>query len=356
MTLGRRSIAARFLSLLGAVGLAALAACADTAAQEPGRCAFRDERTDLAATLCSWVEHPGNPLIAPQPGEMLIADPTVVLPDEAPDGRWHLFANGLFGIYHHTSADGLVWERLPSRLFGVFAKRPFLFRDGDTFYLFYEEFTDLGDNSTLVVRATQDLVRWGDAQTLLRPERDWEREGSATVGNPYVTKRGGKYWLYYSAGGVWLDDLGFREPLHIGVAHADAILGPYVKRDAPLLGPAADDPLRNRGAGSLKLLDDEVAGQWIALENGIYADAEGRSRSAIALLSSDDGLAWRDVCVAVAPRDGTWTAGLVYAFDTVRVGDALWMYFNARNGWLYDSTSQTGTESIGLATLQLPCH
>lgn len=344
------------LARLGVLLLAGLAACAEDGAPEPGRCAFADERTALADTLCAWVEHAGNPLIPPPPGEMLIADPTLLLPEEAPDGRWHLFANGLFGIYDHLSDDGLAWQRQPTRLFGVFAKRPFLFRDGDTYYLFYEEFSDVGENSTLVVRATQDLVRWGDAQTLLRPELDWEREGSATVGNPYVTKRGGQYWLYYSAGGVWLDDLGFREPLHIGVAHADAILGPYVKRDAPLLGPAAGDPLRNRGAGSLKLLDDEVGGQWIALENGIYADAEGRSRSAIAVLSSPDGLAWRDVCVAVAPRAGSWTAGLVYAFDTVRVGDALWMYFNARNGWLYDSATQTGTESIGLATLQLPCR
>lgn len=99
---------------------------------------------------------------------------------------------------------------------------------------------------------------------------------------------------------------------------------------------------------TIKLLDDEIDGQRIALENGIYLDAEGHSRSAIAVLASDDGLKWRDVCPGpvVVPGVG-WKKALVYAFDTAREGDTIRLYFNARDDW------KGGVERIGLAELGL---
>ena len=43
-------------------------------------------------------DYPGNPLgIEPHWPEWIIADPTVLSPEVTPDGRWHLFANGLQG-------------------------------------------------------------------------------------------------------------------------------------------------------------------------------------------------------------------------------------------------------------------
>ncbi len=57
-------------------------------------------------------DYPGNPLIEPHWPAWIIADPTVLPPELTPDGRWHLFANGLRGIDHFTSADGFAWTQV----------------------------------------------------------------------------------------------------------------------------------------------------------------------------------------------------------------------------------------------------
>ena len=64
-----------------------------------------------------------------------------------------------------------------------------------------------------------------------------------------------------------------------------------------------------------------------------------------------DGITWEDVCggAIVAPVGPSWKKAFVYAFDTVRVGDTIRVYFNARDDWA------DGVERIGLATLDLPC-
>lgn len=309
-----------------------------------------DSKADLASLLCSWKLHPSNPLIQPPSGEWLIGDPSVVSPQEAPDGRWHLFANSLLGIHHHTSADGISWKRHTPSLFGTGAFRAFLIREGAAYYLFFEKFVGFSD-STIQVSTSKDLERWSTPLVVLKPELSWEKELTRTVGNPYVMKREGNYWLYYSASSVRLDDAGFNEPRHIGLARATTITGPYVKEPQPIISPSKDEPLRNHGAGSIKLLTERVGGRWIALNNGIYLDPAGKSRSAIMVLSSEDGVKWSKVCseAILAPTDKGWMSSFVYAFDTVRVGDDIRVYFNAREGW------KKGTERIGMAALTLPC-
>jgi len=75
---------------------------------------------------------------------------------------------------------------------------------------------------------------------------------------------------------------------------------------------------------------------YVGLQNKIYKDRDGRSRSAIFVLSSDDGVAWHNARSEplLAPAAG-WTASHVYACDCrFREADGLWyLYFNARDGW-----------------------
>jgi len=312
--------------------------------------ACQDPGLDLSAHLCAWTDHAKHPLIDPPPSEFLLGDPTVVLPAESPDGKWHLFANSLFGVHHHVSADGVKWQRLTPALFGAFAFRPYVYQEAGTYYLLFEKIK--GTTSVIRVSTSEDLFSWTEPKTILEPKLAWEKELTTTVGNPYLTRRGGKYWLYYSASGVWLADAGVYEPKYIGLARADGITGPYVKESKPLISPAAKDLWRNLGAGSMKLLDERIAGKLIALNNGIYKDAAGKNRSAILVMSSDDGLAWQDVCpgAALAPTGAGWKKALVYAFDTARVGDEIWVYYNGRDGWA------PATERIGLSMLSLPCQ
>jgi hypothetical protein len=160
-------------------------------------------------------DYPGNPLIEPHWPEWIIADPTVLPPELTPDGRWHLFANGLRGIYHFTSADGLAWTRGSHSLFG--GMRPCVRRIGDRFLLFYEHYLSLR-RSVVELRTSSDLVTWSTPRIVLEPSMAWEGRIPAVTGNPCLVEGRSGFLLYYSAGAVFLRDCLFIEPRYIGVA------------------------------------------------------------------------------------------------------------------------------------------
>ena len=303
---------------------------------------------ELAESLCSWEDHSANPLIHPPAGEELLGDPTLVVPADSPDGRWHLFANSLAGIHHYASDDGVAWERVELGVVGGSTMRPHVFFEDGVYHLLYERFSGFGA-SVIERRTSTDLEVWSDAVVVLEPELEWETEPQSTVGNPYLTRLDGEYRLYYSASGAELPDTGFPEPLWIGMARADAIGGPWVKEPTPIIGPSDDDIWRNHGAGSIKLLDESVDDRLIALNNGIYVEADGTTGSAIRVLSSSDGVTWEDVCGEPILRPSgldDWKRAFIYGFDTARTEQGeLRLYFNARDGWV------PGVERIGMATL-----
>jgi hypothetical protein len=340
----RRRLAALVAALAAACGLG----CGSDG--EGGGSRTGSQVPRAIAELCrGWTEHPSNPLIGPPFPETIIADPTFLDPSQTPDGRWHLFAHAvLSGIHHYTSPDGVAWTRRPPALFGVGAIRPYLHREGETYYLFYEALTDYY-HSHIELRTSSDLFTWSDPTTVLSPELEWETGVLFTTGNPFLLERDGEYWLYYSADGIFLQDTLYFEPKYVGVARSSSITGPYRREPMPLIGPSVTDPELNLGAGSIKLLAEPVAGRWLAFNNTIYNDDVGDSRSSIRLLHSSDGLRWEKACEepVLGPEPDTWRRSFVYAFDVRPVGDSLWMYFNARNGWF------SGTERIGLATRDL---
>ena len=303
---------------------------------------------ELADRLCDWEDHPSNPLIQPPAGEELLGDPTLVLPEGSPDGRWHLFANSLAGIHHYASDDGVAWERVELGVVGGSTMRPHVVLEDGVYHLLYEHFSGFGV-SVIERRTSGDLEAWSDAIVVLEPELEWETEPQSTVGNPYLTRLDGEYRLYYSASGAELPDTGFPEPLWIGMARADAIEGPWIKEPEPIIGPSDDDPWRNHGAGSIKLLDETFDDLLIALNNGVYVQDDGTTGSAIRVLSSVDGVVWDDVCGEPVLRPSgqdDWKEAFVYGFDTARTeAGELRVYYNARDGWV------PGSERIGMATL-----
>jgi predicted GH43/DUF377 family glycosyl hydrolase len=297
--------------------------------------------------LGDWVDYPGNPLIEPPAPEFLLGDPSVVLPADSPEGGWHLFANTLLGIQHYTSSDGIEWARHAKVGPGF---RAFVFKEGNLFHMFYEHFSVPQFRSHVALRTSKDLWRWSEPVKVLEPSLPWEQGRlSRNVGNPCVVATGDRYRLYYSAGVVFHRDLGFCEPRHIGVAHADDLAGPYEKMPEPMIPMDPSDPFRSRGAGAIKVIRDEGRGLYYGFNNGIYRDEQGRTRSAILLLSSPDGLDWEQVYPepVVAPVGDGWKKALVYQLDVKQVGDEMWMYYNARSGWRF------GRERIGLATCSL---
>lgn len=334
--LSRRSFLAATAALFGLSGAALRAQ--GLAPTEP---------TVAALLGLRFVEHAGNPLIAPPWPTPILADPTFLTPDETPDGQWHLFAHSLLGIHHYESADALLWRRsdaAPIR----WAIRPFVRATPRGYLLFYERVLGLfpAMHSRLEVRRSDDLKSWSEPAVMLAPSLAWHRHGGrrGTVGNPCVVQDRDRWVLYYSGGMSFLPDCGFHEPRHIGRALAPHPTGPWVPDAEPLLSPDPVDPWMNLGAGSMKVV--RARDGWVAFQNGIYRDAcTGRTGSAIRRLVSSDGVNFskHDVEPIIAPGDG-WQRSHVYALDVRRHAGRWYLYYNARDGW------RVGTERIGLAT------
>ena len=287
-----------------------------------------------------WTSHPNNPLIQPVFPGWLLGDPVVLPAEDAPDGVWHMFLNTVLWVYHYTSPDGIRWRRGERVCRGM---RPFLYQEGRGFFLLYEVYYT-PRRSVMMARASADLRNWGAPVRILTPELDWEKVVTRTVSCPCLVRDAGAYRLYYSAGSVFLRDLGFCEPLYIGCAESDSLWGPYRKRPEPLIGPEPGHPYRNRGAGAIKVYRDEANRRWVGFNNGIYRDEQSRSRSAVLIVTSEDGLEWKEPFAepVLRPTQG-WKRALVYQLSMVkRPGGEVWLYYNARDGWRF------GKERVGL--------
>jgi hypothetical protein len=306
---------------------------------------------------------PGDPLIEPPRFSPVIADPSFLFPEESPSGEWELFAHSAWGIHRYSSADGIVWRDLG--LVQWHAMRPYARRFDGSFFLYYEKYTPFALpmtalprrprwKSTVSMSTSTDLSRWTTPETLITPSLDWMIDPALgdAVSNPCVIEAGAggksgdtpEWRLYFSASLSWIDDCGFTEPRYIAVARGSSPTGPFVPAPVPIIVPADDVTALQLGAGAIKVIRMEDG--WIGLQNKIYRDAGGRSRSAIFILRSDDGVSWRPARKEslLAPAQG-WTRSHVYACDCrCRESDGLWyLYFNARDGWKI----RDGRERIG---------
>lgn len=298
---------------------------------------------------------PGAPLIEPPRFSPVIADPSFLFPEETPDGRWCLVAHSAWGLHRYSSDDGARW--VDRGLIIAHAMRPFIRRIDGGFLLFYEAYAPFALpltalpgrrrwKSELRVSRSADLRRWSSGERVLSPGLEWMRDAALgeSVSNPCIVSSPRGWDLYFSASLSWIPDCGFCEPRYIGRASGAAPTGPFAPESEPLIDPASDPLPGVVGAGSIKVvpLDDGLIG----LQNKIYRDRDGRSRSAIFVLSSPDGASWQRAAESplLSPAPG-WTASHVYACDPrFRPGDGRWyLYFNARDGWRISA----GTERIG---------
>jgi hypothetical protein len=307
-----------------------------------------------------WTE-PGKPLIEPPGLSPIIADPSFLFPEETPEGDWQLFAHSAFGIHRYSSADGLAWEHR-----GMVVKnamRAFVrpLPEGD-YAMYYESYPPLALAATalpirpkwkskIAMAKSSDLASWSPGVTILTPEKDFSRDEGlgASISNPCLIQAGNEWRLYFSASLVWIEDCGFCEPLHLAMATGASPSGPFAFPARPLPPPdlgsrQAESGASVLGQGSIKVIPLEDG--FIGLQNKIYRDSSGSSRSAIFLLTSKDGLAWSQASDAplLAPREG-WMSSHVYACDC-RLDEsrgAVYLYFNARDGWRINQ----GKERIG---------
>jgi len=286
--------------------------------------------------MACW-DHPENPLIPPMDLVQIISDPTIVVPEDSPDGLWHLFASTDFRLTHWVSEDGIHWKNVKNYFW--LNHTQWIFKEGNKYYLFYQ--VKRFPSGWINVRISEDLYNWSKPKKVLWATLKWEkRQIGGVVRNPCVVKVDSKYYLYYSGGIQFFRDLGWGEPKHIGLAISDNILGPYEKLKDPIISPDKNHPYRNEGCGGLRVYR-WFGSYFIGFENGVYRDKDRKVHSAILLLVSKDGIKWHDVTPLILPSDG-WKKVFVWQLDAIPRGDEIWIYYNARNGWI------RGIEQIGL--------
>lgn len=296
-----------------------------------------------------------NPVITAFGVSPIIADPSVIAPKESHDGKWHLFAHGLLGIYSFSSNDGLTWENqgrvLPRGM------RPDCSLIDGTYYLYYERTqTLLGKalsflggkwRSRIFLSTSKDLKDWTEPKLIINNDREYTvDERGISISNPFLTKIGDKYRLYYSAGQTYIPDCGFCEPTHISYAESDSLTGGFLTRETPIISPDEDSEYLNLCSGCLKVY--KLKDCYLGLQNGIYRKGD-KSHSTIMMLRSDDGVNFEFVKALLEPQETNdrikgWMKQYVYACNLVKVEDEFRLYFNARN----TSSNLTGREHIGV--------
>lgn len=291
-----------------------------------------------------------NPVITPFDGSPVVADPSLLIPEQSPDNRWHLFCHTTFGVYHFDSDDGIYFRKVQKICRD--AMRPNINKIDGKYYLFFEKTRPLYANalnlfnftpwkSEIYVTESKNLHAWSKPKPVLTAANGYENsERGSSLSNPFLLREGDVNRLYFSCGLTFIEDCGFCEPTHISYAESAAADEGYIPAEQPILSPDETDYYRNLCCGCLKVYPVEDG--YIGIQNGIYRK-KGKSHSAIVLLTSVDGIHFAFAHALVVPGDKPWMAQYVYASHLVPCGNTLRLYFNARNSsrWL------TGRECIG---------
>lgn len=270
-----------------------------------------------------------------------------------------MFLHTTLGVYHLISDDGVNFEKV-QKVVGR-AMRPNINRIGDTYYLFYERTLSLFMNALNVVNLakwyseifvvqSKDLINWSKPEKALGHTKHYEvSERGTALSNPFLLQEDGVNRLYYSCGMNYIDDCKFCEPAHISYAESKSLAKGYVSAEKPLISPDKNNPYLNLCSGCLKVY--KLSDGYIGVQNGIY-EKDGKSHSAIFLMSSADGLDFKFEKMLIEPcvvHGKDWMKQFVYASHLVRCGDTLRLYFNARD----TSNPILGRECIGFAEAKI---
>lgn len=300
-----------------------------------------------------------KPILKPFHGSFVVADPSLLTPETAHDRKWHMFFHTTFGVFHFESDNGIDFKKV-QKITGR-AMRPNINCIDGKYYLFFERTRPLFFNALNVINAVQwkseiyvtesnDLKSWTEPKPVITNTRDYEKsERGMAISNPFLLRENGINRLYYSCGMTFIKDCGFCEPTHISYAESKNIADGYVSAEKPLISPDRNNPYLNLCSGCLKVY--KFSDGYIGIQNGLY-EKDGKSHSAIILLTSPDGLNFEFCKILVEPHTvegNDWMKQFVYASHLVRYKNTLRLYFNARD----TSDMLRGRECIGFAQAEI---
>ncbi len=290
-----------------------------------------------------------------------LCDPAYLLPDESPDGLWHLFAHTWVGVEHFTSTSGLEWKR--EYLSFHRGHSPFILKEGNTYYLLYEihdkvfwkkkgrKKEEKSKDSRIMMSTSTDLFLWSEPKVILDSatiSKAKYRDGDVRVSRPQLVKANGRYRLYFGAGETRIYDTKQKATTALMYGEADFIEGPYKVDPVPLLEIAPDSEFRNLAVGSVRIIP--CADGYGALECAyFYDEIKNKSSSVLLLLISNDGIEWKIDKVLQQTADTGWASRYISSADLryKEDEDSWYCYYsaNAKEKILFFSIVK---ESLGL--------
>lgn len=314
-----------------------------------------------------WFSFQEDPVIRPKwymPG---LSDPCFLFPEDSPDGKWHLYCHSFYGIHSFKSNSGIEWS--PDGLIQIRAHSPYIYEENEMYYLLYEKHTrpipflnsewtkrkDVSRRgvSRIEMRFSTDLIKWSDPILLLDSStipfaHDYlERP---RISRPELVKLdNGRYRLYFGASHLFLPDSGQKTTRYLAAAESDRIDGIYtpVNNGKPILEIMPNDPWRNLATGSVRIVRGENS--FAAMQCGMSWDqTESRSKSAMVLLTSRDGLKWQlfPKDPILSSSDSGWLSGYVMSCDMrYKSNEHCWYCFFSANKHSFFGRQK---ESIGL--------
>lgn len=287
-----------------------------------------------------------------------LSHPSFLLPEESPDGLWHLFADSALGLEHYSSTSGLEWEK--AHLVFPHAHYSFIYKEGSTYYLLFEthhkkhfakKSEEKSDFSRIMLTSSTDLSLWSEPKLILDSREIRKasyRGGKERLFSPSLVQWNGRYRLYFGAGDATLYDSKDHAAASYLVAEADYIDGPYSTESAAIWSVDGESEYRNLAVGNVRMIpcSDGLAALNIAY---YYSEEENRSKSILLLSTSLDGLEFsKDIVIEKTPEEG-WASGYITGVDMrYKESDEAWYcYYSALESKKLYGFKYT-KESIGL--------
>ncbi len=303
-----------------------------------------------------WYSFNDEPIVTR--GAIRLCDPAYLLPEESPDGLWHMFAHTWIGVEHLTSTSGLEWKK--EHIIVARGHSPCIFRQGSSYYLFYEihdrtSFFRKNDNSStasrIMVTSSTDLLLWSEPKLVLdstKITRAQYKDGPVRVSRPQIMETGGIYRLYFGAGETRLYDTGQKATARLMYAESDYLDRDYRVNPEPLIDIDGDSRYRNLATGSVHIV--QCADGVAAFECAYCYDRKSRkSTTNILLLTSSDGLSFnfRKV-IQKTPSEG-WASRYITSIDVrYKESEDTWYCYYSANGMKKFLFFNYVKESLGL--------
>lgn len=317
-------------------------------------------RLQEKSSLCEavWSSYSEDPVWQSSWWAGRLCAPFILLPEDSPDGKWHLFAHTWAGIEHFISTSGFDWQRIS--LVALRGHFPSVFKEKDTYYLVYENHDyDYQNKRRLDLRKTisrinimssTDLRLWSRPQTILSAaDVPYASDYSAPrLSHPQIINWQGSYRLYFCASEVRLYDTKQKASACLSYAQSTSFNAPFEIRKQPVLRIDPDSRYRNLALGSFRFVSCSDA--LAAFQTTIFFDEKKeRTNSAILLLTSDDGEVFHlEKVLMTSPSSGWASRCFTSCSVSYKADENTWYCYYSANGKDEKHRLMPLRESLGL--------